>query len=157
MAVFFRTFFTFFSVNLEMLLKWSRHCWFSSFLTELQLLLNRTFERSRFSSGGKIIKFTFCYFSENFKEVIIKRLNLAALALVGVHWTPLFVASPVFAGNYKGLCSGTDCYVSVTPEAISSPYGSIPTGRVTSWGGGGESSTSVGTGVATTIFLGPIG
>lgn len=45
----------------------------------------------------------------------------------------------------------------VSAEAITTPYGSIPISRVTSWGIAGESSTAVGTGVATTILLGPIG
>ena len=45
----------------------------------------------------------------------------------------------------------------VGPDSISSPYGSIPTNRVTNWGGGGDTSTQVGTGVATTILFGPIG
>ncbi len=61
------------------------------------------------------------------------------------------------AGNYSGLCGGTKCNLSVNEEAISSPYVSIPTSRVTSWGGDGDSSTSVGTGVVTTLFFGPIG
>ncbi len=89
--------------------------------------------------------------------MIIKRLKLATLTIVGAYLIPSFAVYPGYAGDYKGLCGGTKCYVSVNPEAISSPYGSIPTGRVTSWGGGGESTTSVGTGVATTIFFGPLG
>ncbi len=61
------------------------------------------------------------------------------------------------AGNYSAICGGMKCNIFVSPEVITSPYGSIPTSRVTNWGGGGDSTTSVGTGVATTIFLGPIG
>ena len=49
------------------------------------------------------------------------------------------------------------CNVFVSSEVITSPYGSIPTARVTNWGGGGDSITAVGTGVATTIFFGPLG
>ena len=66
-------------------------------------------------------------------------------------------SSTAFAGNYNAICGGMKCNIYVSPEVITSPYGSIPTARVTNWGGGGDSSTSVGTGVATTIFLGPIG
>ncbi|WP_250398638.1 hypothetical protein [Synechococcus sp. MU1648] len=61
------------------------------------------------------------------------------------------------AGSYQALCAGTKCTVVVGPDVISSPYGSIPTNRVTNWGGGGDTSTQVGTGVATTILFGPIG
>ncbi|WP_320677325.1 hypothetical protein [Prochlorococcus sp. MIT 1300] len=89
--------------------------------------------------------------------MIIKRLKFATLSFLGAYLIPSFLASPVFAGDYKALCGGTKCYISVNPEAISSPYGSIPAGRVTSWGGGGDSTTAVGTGVATTIFFGPLG
>jgi len=62
-----------------------------------------------------------------------------------------------FAGNYSALCGGMICNIFVSSEVITSPYGSIPTARVTNWGGGGDSSTAVGTGVATTIFFGPLG
>ena len=61
------------------------------------------------------------------------------------------------AGSYQALCAGTKCTVIVGPDTISSPYGSIPTNRVTNWGGGGDTSTQVGTGVATTVLFGPIG
>ena len=67
------------------------------------------------------------------------------------------ISSSAVAGSYKALCGGMKCNIFISPEVITSPYGSIPTARVTNWGGGGDSSTSVGTGVATTIFLGPIG
>ena len=69
------------------------------------------------------------------------------------------VSAPVvsLAGSYQALCAGTKCTVVVGPDSISSPYGSIPTNRVTNWGGGGDTSTQVGTGVATTILFGPIG
>jgi hypothetical protein len=63
----------------------------------------------------------------------------------------------VFAETYDALCSGTKCTIDVSAESISSPYGSIPAKRVTYWGGGGESRTSIGTGVATTVLFGGIG
>ena len=47
--------------------------------------------------------------------------------------------------------------LTVSPESISTPYGSIVPSRVTYWGSTGDSSTSVGTGVATTILFGGIG
>ncbi len=66
-------------------------------------------------------------------------------------------SSIAFAGNYNTLCGGRNCNIFISPKVITSPYGSIPTSRLTNWGDNGESSTSVGTGVARTIFLGPIG
>ena len=75
---------------------------------------------------------------------------VAATAILG---TP----SIALAGTYQALCGGTKCTVNIGPSEITSPYGAIPTSRVTNWGGGGDSSTQVGTGVATTILFGPIG
>ena len=82
------------------------------------------------------------------------RPSKASLALI-----PLMLLGPsaAKAGTYKALCGGFECKVIVTPEKIISPFGVIPPTRVTSWGGAGESSTSVGTGVATTVLLGPVG
>ena len=67
------------------------------------------------------------------------------------------LAQPTLAGSYQALCGGAKCTINVGSDQISSPYGSIPTNRVTNWGGGGDSSTQVGTGVATTILFGPLG
>lgn len=61
------------------------------------------------------------------------------------------------AGSYDALCGGVKCVLTVSPESISTPYGSIVPSRVTYWGSTGDSSTSVGTGVATTILFGGIG
>ena len=61
------------------------------------------------------------------------------------------------AGTYEALCGGTKCTVYLSASEIRSPFGSIKPQRVTDWGGGGDSNTSVGTGVATTILFGPIG
>ncbi len=69
----------------------------------------------------------------------------------------LAFAPPAMAGQYEALCGGTKCTVRVTPVEVSSPYGSIPSKRVTYWGVTGDSKTSVGTGVATTILFGGIG
>ena len=69
----------------------------------------------------------------------------------------LVLSSSAKAGIYDALCGGFECRVTVTPEKIISPYGVIPPRRVTSWGGAGDSSTSVSTGVATTLVLGPVG
>ena len=69
----------------------------------------------------------------------------------------LVLSSSAKAGIYDALCGGFECRVTVTPEKIISPFGVMPPNRVTSWGGAGDSSTSVGTGVATTLLLGPVG
>jgi len=67
------------------------------------------------------------------------------------------VSLPLHAGQYEALCGGSKCIVNVTSTGISSLYGSIPPKRVTYWSNTGESKTSVGTGVATTILFGGIG
>ena len=69
----------------------------------------------------------------------------------------LVLGQPTLAGSYQALCGGTKCTINVNAEQISSPYGSIPTDRVTNWGGGGETDTQVGTGIATTVLFGPLG
>jgi len=64
------------------------------------------------------------------------------------------LALPAFAGTYQAICNGARCTLSVTDQEISSPSGSIPTSRVTYWGGGGESSTDVGMGVGGLLLFG---
>ncbi len=69
------------------------------------------------------------------------------------------ILTPVsgWAGTYSALCAGVDCSVTLGPDLIKSPYGEIVPTRVTYWGSTGDSKTSVGTGVATTILFGGIG
>jgi hypothetical protein len=62
-----------------------------------------------------------------------------------------------WAGQYEAICGGIKCTVLISPSEISSPYGRIPSKRVTFWSNSGDSKTSVGTGVATTILFGGIG
>ena len=69
----------------------------------------------------------------------------------------LVPGTAAIAGIYEALCGGTKCTVYLSASEIVSPFGSIKPQRVTDWGGGGDSNTSVGTGVATTILLGPLG
>lgn len=85
------------------------------------------------------------------------RRSLAIGAGVAVAATPLLAITPAFAGQYEALCGGSKCTIVVTPTEIRSPYGAIPTQRVTYWGSTGDSKTSVGTGVATTLLTGGIG
>ena len=68
-------------------------------------------------------------------------------------------ASPyaALADNYDALCGTANCTLTVTPQSVSTGYISIPTERITYWGNIGDTKTSVGTGVATTIVFGPIG
>jgi hypothetical protein len=79
-------------------------------------------------------------------------LRAALLSTVSIVYCSAAVAS-----EFQALCGGVKCSVSITPELISSPYGQIPPSRVTYWGSSGDSKTSVGTGVATTILFGGIG
>ena len=82
----------------------------------------------------------------------MKRLSFFALGSA-----TLLATTPVLAGSYQAICGGTKCTVIVGAGEIRSPMGSIPPERVTDWGGGGNSKTSIGTGVATTVLLGPLG
>ena len=61
------------------------------------------------------------------------------------------------AGSYDALCGGVECKINVSSTEISSPQGAIPVSRVSYWTVNGQSGTSVGTGVATTILFGGIG
>jgi hypothetical protein len=82
----------------------------------------------------------------------MKNLAVPALAL-----TLALAPTAALAGSYEALCGGTNCTIIVSPKGIDSPQGSIPASRVSYWSVNGESSTSVGTGVATTILFGGIG
>ena len=64
---------------------------------------------------------------------------------------------PALSGSYDADCEGVDCTVRLSTDGITTPIGSIPPSRITYWSVNGESSTSVGTGVVTTIIFGPIG
>lgn len=81
----------------------------------------------------------------------------ARIAALGAFVVAYGLALPAWAGQYEALCGGAKCSIIVSPSQISSPYGVIPARRVTYWGSTGDSKTSVGTGVATTILFGGIG
>ena len=84
--------------------------------------------------------------------------NLICLSLITSPLINLLDNRSIYAESYQAECmGGAKCTIYISPTIITSPYGSIPPSRVTNWGGGGDSSTSVGTGVATTIFFGPLG
>ncbi len=78
------------------------------------------------------------------------------VAVIGLTLSSLLPMQAI-AGSYQALCGGVKCTIRVTPSEIRSTQGSIPTSRVAYWSVNGESSTSVGTGVATTILFGGIG
>ena len=59
--------------------------------------------------------------------------------------------------NLRSPLRRTKCTVYINASEIRSPFGSIKPQRVTDWGGGGDSSTAVGAGIATTVIFGPIG
>jgi hypothetical protein len=84
----------------------------------------------------------------------VRKIQLAVSAICGIL---TLSTSSALAASYQGFCGGTACTITVTPNEIISPYGSIPAGRVTNWGGGGNSEARVGVGVATTIIFGPLG
>jgi hypothetical protein len=63
----------------------------------------------------------------------------------------------VRASEFQALCGGVKCSIVVTPDDISSPFGTMPISRVTYWGNTGESKTSIVTGVTTTILFGAVG
>jgi hypothetical protein len=64
---------------------------------------------------------------------------------------------PAAAGTYEALCGSTECTIVLTPEAITTPYGIIPTTRVANWGGSGSSSQDLVLGAAATYVFGPVG
>ena len=82
---------------------------------------------------------------------------MKSLALIATTLTLALAPAAALAGSYEALCGGTKCTIQVSPQGIDSPQGSIPASRVSYWSVNGESSTSVGTGVATTILFGGIG
>ena len=69
----------------------------------------------------------------------------------------LLLGDTARASQFEALCGGVKCQIIVNQSEIISPFGTIPTSRVSYWGNTGESKTSVGTGVATTILFGGIG
>ena len=83
---------------------------------------------------------------------VMQKLSLSAVAA-------LLILSPpsALAGSYEALCGGVKCTVNVSSQGIRSPQGAIPPSRISYWSVNGESSTSVGTGIATTLLLGGIG
>jgi len=86
------------------------------------------------------------------QKMVRRLLSISVLSAL------ISIRSPaVLASEFQALCGGVKCTVSITPDLISSPYGQLPPSRVTYWGSSGDSKTSVGTGVATTILFGGIG
>lgn len=79
------------------------------------------------------------------------------LALTGALTLASLFPASAMAASYQALCGGSECTINVTSRDISSPQGTIPVSRVSYWSVNGQSETSVGTGVATTILFGGIG
>jgi hypothetical protein len=90
------------------------------------------------------------------QRMTIKRGCTGAMSLLMTAGIVNFGATAQ-AAQYEALCGGTKCSVIVTSTEIKSPFGVIPAGRVAYWGNSGDTKTSVGTGVATTILFGGIG
>lgn len=87
-------------------------------------------------------------------RVFPMKLRLPVATLLA---TAVLAPMSSWAGTYSALCAGVDCSITLAPDLIKSPYGEIVPTRVTYWGSVGDSKTSVGTGVATTILFGGIG
>lgn len=69
-----------------------------------------------------------------------------------------FVSTPkLFASNFDAICGTIRCSIVLSKNEIKTPYGIIPTSRVSSWGGGGKSETDLIMGAGATYLLGPIG
>ena len=81
----------------------------------------------------------------------MKKIAISAFAAA------VFLPAAALAGSYEALCGDVKCTVYVSSAGIRSVQGSIPVSRISYWSINGESSTSVGTGLATTILFGGIG
>ena len=81
-------------------------------------------------------------------------MRLKAFGAAALLSSAAFLPLPAYAGTYQAICNGARCSLSVTDQEITSPAGSIPTSRVTYWGGGGESKTDVGMGVGGLLLFG---
>ena len=81
----------------------------------------------------------------------MKNVAISALAVA------MLSPAAALAGSYEALCGDVKCTVYVSSAGIRSVQGSIPPSRISYWSVNGESSTSVGTGVATTILFGGLG
>ena len=69
----------------------------------------------------------------------------------------LLIPANALAGSYEALCGSMKCAINVSSVGIRSPQGSIPPSRISYWSVNGESSTSVGTGITTTLLFGGLG
>lgn len=61
------------------------------------------------------------------------------------------------ASSFDAICGTFRCTIDVSKEEIKTPYGIIPTSRVSSWGGGGKSEVDLIMGAGATYLLGPVG
>ena len=68
-----------------------------------------------------------------------------------------FGGTSVRASVFDAICGTIRCQITVNRERILTPYGVIPTSRVSSWGGGGKSEADLILGAGATYLLGPIG
>lgn len=91
------------------------------------------------------------------KNILCINRSLVARSVGITLLNTILSIAPALAGQYEALCGGSNCTILITPTEITSPFGNIPVKRVTYWGGSGEAKTAVGTGIATTVLLGPIG
>ena len=71
--------------------------------------------------------------------------------------TVMLSPASALAASYEALCGSMKCTINVSSVGIRSPQGSIPPSRISYWSVNGESSTSVGTGITTTLLFGGLG
>ncbi|WP_143593679.1 hypothetical protein [Synechococcus sp. 1G10] len=80
-----------------------------------------------------------------------KKLALAIAGSLSLAISPLGAK----AASYDALCGNVNCNVSVTADEFITPSGGISRDQITSWNQGGQgATTSIGTGIATTIIFG---
>ena len=80
-------------------------------------------------------------------------LNTGAILIA---FTSIFTPRS-FASSFEAICGTIRCTIVLSKEKIITPYGTIPTSRVSSWGGGGNSETDLIMGASGLYLLGPIG
>lgn len=78
------------------------------------------------------------------------------IALILITLSTAFTAK-AGASTFDAICGTIRCSIVLSKQEIKTPYGIVPTSRVSSWGGGGKSETDLIMGAGATYLLGPIG
>lgn len=78
-------------------------------------------------------------------------------SLVGLLTSIAFSGNNAVASEFDAICGTIRCQLTLSREKILTPYGVMPTSRVSSWGGGGRSESDLILGSSMTYLLGPVG